>query len=293
MKITFSTQIALFFSGIFLLSCNGNSDSAEQKKDTPVVVNRDTVLASWNFMRGDSAVPNTVIILEGFIGNPGDKIVQNGSYISLPVYERSNQQSGYAWLVQFKVGDMPNQMRSLPEQFTPNDIQIKCENGGLATIGSKIKITAFDENQDGKLIWKARVVEFIDFIRSDEKLDSAQKLTSAMLLDSTQNEVYSYIEGKLELPLLILPYTSAIKLNLIESSVAEIKEVEVPLGTGPSTMNDLPDNFTEKDLVVRDRDGNPIPYKSKIRIYGNWVRFDYSSSVPGKFYFEEIEVVAG
>ncbi|MBK9191514.1 MAG: hypothetical protein IPM77_08340 [Crocinitomicaceae bacterium] len=288
--MSFQVLVVLFFSGIFLQSCNGNSDSAEQKKDTTVVVNRDTVLASWNFMRGGSAVPNTVIILEGFIGNPGDKIVQNGSYITLPVYERSKQQSGYAWLVQFKVGDMPNQMRSLPEQFTPNDIQIKCDNGGLATIGSRIKITAFDENQDGQTIWKARVIEYIDFISSDEKTDSAQNLTSEILFDSTQKEVYSFVEGKLELPLLILPYTSAIKLNLTESSVAEIKEVEVPLGTGPSSMNDLPDNFTEKNLVIRDRNGNLIPYKSKVRIYGNWVRFDYSSSFPGKFYLEEIEL---
>lgn len=291
MKFSFPFSVLLFCSAVLVQSCNGSAEKTEQKNDSTVAIIRDTVFASWNFMRCDSAQPNTVIVLEGFVGNPGDKIVQNGSYISMPVYERSKQQSGNAWLVQFKVGDMPNQMRSLPDQFTHTDIQIKCENGGLATVGSRIKITAYDEVEDGKTIWKARIVECADFIAQDEKLDSAQKLTSEIIFDSTKKEVYSYVEGKLELPLLILPYTNAIKLDLTGSSVPEIKNMEVPLGTVASTMNDLPDNFTDKDLVIRDKHGNAIPYKSKVRIYGNWVRFDYSSSFPGEFVLEEIEVI--
>lgn len=52
-------------------------------------------------------------------------------------------------------------------------------------------------------------------------------------------------------------------------------------------MNDLPEDFTEKDFVVRDFKGEAIT-GSNVRIYGTWHRSEFSNS--GLFYLEEIAV---
>lgn len=109
--------------------------------------------------------------------------------------------------------------------------------------------------------------------------------------DSTVQERYVYLEGIIELPEYILPYTTEIKLALKNSSVENMETIDIRLGEGPGTMNDLPDDYTESDLIIRDFKGEEIPYGSRVRIYGIWERNTYASSVSGRFYAEEIVVI--
>jgi len=280
----------LSLSSVFFVSCSGNSET-DINIDSTQVTQRDTVYGTWDLLRSDSIPENTMLMIVGFIGSPGDQITQSGSYITMPFFGRRNQRSGYCMNIQFRAGNLPNQMQELPDQFTKDDIKILCETGDTARIGSFVRITAFDEMVNGTRTWKVNLIEQGDFIFYKHAFEKAQQLTSKIIADSTINEMYCFVDGELEIPEIIFAYTNEITLDLKNSSVSEIISVEIPLGDGPSSMNDLPDNYTDADLILRDYEGQKIPYGSKVRLYGTWKRNSFDSTFPGKFYLEEIEVI--
>jgi hypothetical protein len=286
---------AIFGSFIMLSSCSGssseealnNGDSTNQK------VQIDPIEVSWNDLEKDSIHAETQIIFEGYIGDPGTLVDQTDGKIRIPVYERRNQKAGFELNLYIPIGTQKNQMKELPAEFLPSDIQITADDNSVLTIGSRVRITATKSETYSPGFVTANVIkietvtdEFDATIFSD-----AVPLTAEMMNDTALQNVYCYVDGKLDIPSIVFSYTNEISLDLKNSSVKDISSISIRLGEGPSSMNDLPDNYTSNDLILRDYLSKTINYKSTVRLYGVWERYTFATSTPGAFYLEEIEKI--
>ena len=82
-------------------------------------------------------------------------------------------------------------------------------------------------------------------------------------------------------------------LKIKTSTNKDFETVDVQLGPGPSSMDELPSSYTSKDSKVRDHKGNLIGAGKKVRVYGTWERYSFVSStgLGGQFKTEEIVVL--
>lgn len=284
-----------FLASFFLFSCGGSSaDETGTIEDT--VATEEAVVVpvevTWNDLETDAVEPETVIIFEGYIGDLGSYIDQSNGQIRIPLYERRNQGAGFKMNLYIPIGTSPNCIKELPAQFTPSDYQIVCDDEKIVSLGDKVRITATKSEtySEGFITADVIKIEAIESTFDPTILASAVALTTAMVNDTTVLKSYSYIDAKLEIPSIVFSYTNDISLDLKGSSVKDVTSVSVRLGDGPSSMNDLPDNYTNKDLIVRDYNGDQIKYGTTLRLYGTWERYSFESTSQGKFYLEEIEV---
>lgn len=282
-------------ASVFVLgSCGGSAteeivmsaDSTDQESAlAPVEV-------TWAQLEADSVQAETQIIFEGYIGDIGTMIDQSNGRITVPIYERRHQKGGFELNLYIPIGNGKNQMKELPAEFLPTDVQIYADDNSVLTIGSRIRVTATKSETYSPGYISAEVLK-MESLSSD--FDSAVfadavMLTSEMIADTAIQNSYCFIDGKLDIPTLVFSYTNDILLDIVNSSVKDITTVSVRLGDGPSSMNDLPDNYTSSDLIIRDYLGSVIKYKSNLRLYGVWERYTFETSTPGTFYLEEIEV---
>jgi hypothetical protein len=293
MKQTFF--FAVFLSTIFsLVSCSGSSseDALITEDSTDQKIQVDPVEVSWQELQKDSIEPETAIIFEGYIGDPGSLVDQSNGGIVVPVYERRNQKAGFELNLFIPLGTGKNQIKELPAEFLPTDLQIFADDNSVLTIGSKIRVTATKSETILAGYVCADVIKIESPIGDFDPVvfANAVMLTAEMMNDTALHHVYCYVDGKLDIPSIVFAYTNEISLDLKNSSVKDITTMPIRLGEGPSTMNDFPDNYTSADLILRDYLGKEIKYKSTVRLYGVWERYTYESSTPGTFYLEEIEV---
>jgi hypothetical protein len=294
MRFNFASLFILFVS-LFLVSCKGSSSGDNIDSDDSTKSNQETIEpleVSWMQLEADSVKAETLIVFEGYIGDIGMFVEQISGKMRIPIYERRNQKAGFKVHLYLPVGTGKNQMKELPAEFLPTDVQIFAEDNSILTKGSRVRITAIKSETVSPGFISADVVK-IESLNDDfdsEIFASAIPLTSAMMKDTSLQNVYCYIDGKVDIPSIVFSYTNEIALDLKNSTLKDISTISVPLGEGPSTMNDFPDNYTTADLILRDYLGKEVKYKSVVRLYGVWERYTFESSTPGNFYLEEIAV---
>lgn len=111
----------LYFSTIvvfIICSCNGNSsdqNSNEGSVDDSIKV--DTLNISWDDLKSDTAQVGDVICIRGYIGNPGNYINITNGKMTVPIFERRNQQAGFRIQLSIPTGTEPNHVHDLPEEF--------------------------------------------------------------------------------------------------------------------------------------------------------------------------------
>jgi hypothetical protein len=279
----------------YLISCSGSSSDESLIADDSTVqkIQVDPIEVSWNDLEKDSIAPETEIIFEGYIGDPGTLIDQSNGGIVVPVYERRNQKAGFELNLFIPLGTGKNQIKELPAEFLPTDLQIFADDNSVLTIGSKIRVTATKSETVLAGYVCADVIKIEPLTSDFDRVvfTDAVMLTTEMMNDTALHHAYCYIDGKLDIPSIVFAYTNEISLDLKNSSVKDITTMAIRLGEGPSTMNDFPDNYTSADLILRDYLGKEIKYKSTVRLYGVWERYTFASTSPGTFYLEEIEII--
>jgi hypothetical protein len=78
------------------------------------------------------------IALQGYLHFP-DSFTGNQSVV-LRMYE-SNDYSGKPIGVQIEFGTQPNQLQTVPDQFTENDLKVHLASGQVAQFGTKVKVS--------------------------------------------------------------------------------------------------------------------------------------------------------
>jgi hypothetical protein len=293
MKLNFFFAVFLSIP-FFLLSCNGSSseDIVIGEDSTAQELTVNPIEVTWQQLESDSIKAETQIIFEGYIGDPGTIVNQTDGKIRIPIYERRNQKGGFELNLFIPIGTQKNQIKELPAEFLPSDIQITADDNAVLTIGSRVRIIATKSETYSPGFVTANVIK-IEAMTDEFDATifiNAIPLTSEMMKDTALQNVYCYVDGKLDIPSIVFSYTNEISLDLKNSTVKDISTMAIRLGEGPSTMNDFPDNYTSADLILRDYMGKEIKYKSTVRLYGVWERYTFESSTPGTFYLEEIEL---
>lgn len=280
---------------VFLFfSCKGDTQQEINTNDENIetVEEPDPVAITWADLEKDELSTETVFIIEGYLGDIGTYVDQSGGEISIPLFERRNQAAGFKLYLYVPIGNGPNNIKELPEEFLPTDVQLFCNDKTIVTVGSKVRITASktETYTPGFISANCIKIELVDESFDAGVLTSAVALSQEMMNDTALARVYCYVDGKFDIPSIVFSYSNEISLDLKNSSVKDIATVPVRLGDGPSSMNDLPDNYTNKDLIIRDYNGETIKYGAGVRLYGTWERYSFATTTPGKFYLEEIEV---
>lgn len=286
-------KIAPFLLSFILFSCGGNSETADLNVDTTSSEEiKPAVELTWDEILTDSNEVGTDLIIEGYLGDIGTYVDMTYGSMTLHLFERRNQKAGNQINLSVDIGSTPNRVKELPEKFTPEDFQVVCDDSSIVTTGAKLRIHAIKSESYSETIYlNVYKIEKVEDDFNAEIFTEAVKLTDEMMADTSLKNVYCFIEGKLDIPMIIFSYTTSMMLDLKNASVKDISMMDVRIGNGPSTMDELPDNYREKDLTVRDYTGEVIKYGSKLRFYGTWERYDFETTTPGLFYLEEIEVI--
>ncbi len=234
---------------------------------------------------------NEKLVFEGYIGEVPTTVSMTGGEMSVRIFKNRHQTVGSYVNLDLPLGTGANQVKSLPAQYKQSDLHVFADDKTQLGVGDKIKITATNFysstnyfSLDGVKIEKLEA----DFDKTI--FDDAVALTSDIINDTAVKEVYGYMDGVLSIPRVFYSMDNYIALSFKTATNKEFDKVDVRVGSGPSSMNELPSNYGPKDLIVRNYEGSEIKSLKKVRIYGTWKRYGFvtSSALGGQFKAEEI-----
>jgi hypothetical protein len=87
---------------------------------------------------------NETLIFEGYIGQLPSTVSMSGGKMNIKIYERRNQTLGNYVNLGLAIGKGKNEVESLPEKYTPEDLHVFADDKTQLGIGDKIRITATD-----------------------------------------------------------------------------------------------------------------------------------------------------
>lgn len=288
----------LFIAFIFVaVSCKGDNDGEDvwnEDTDTSQIAEVDNTIhpVSWDDILNHSIDYEKTIVIEGYLGRIGSMVYESNGSMVVDIFPKRNQEMGERISFSMPIGTEKNHVHELEEDYLPEDFKLTTAEADTIQAGAKVKVQlrlAEVFGDEAEYYYEfISITKLEDAPKVDESLFSnAVELTDAIISDTTKTEVYGYMDGIFELPMMIFENAGKLRISFINKTNEEVKSVAIPIGDGPSTMNDLPEDFTEKDFVVRDFKGEAIT-GSNVRIYGTWHRSEFSNS--GLFYLEEIAV---
>lgn len=292
-------SILAIAAGVTLVSCGGGEreNNFEKLKDLLDRESKKEVdlkpieLSIQDVFKGDFEREQT-LVFEGYIGSVPSTISMSGGTMDIRIFSRRNQTNGDYINLDVKMGTDANNVKALPEKYKQEDLIVFADDKTQLGVGDKIKITATGYySSTGYYSMDAVKIESIKTSEFDKSIfDNAVALTSAMVHDTSKHEVYGYMDGVLSIPSVFYSMYGDIALNFKTNTNPDFEKVDIRVGSGPSTMNELPASYTSKDLILRDADGQTIKAGSKVRVYGTWERYSFVSStgLGGTFKVEEI-----
>lgn len=296
-----TTSYLLITSAILFASCGGEKkeslfnkmldkgiqESKNKVSSTPKNVHITDIYTS-DFDRKET------LVFEGYIGQLPSTVSMSGGKMSIKIYERRNQTIGDYVSLSLSLGTGKNEVESLPEKYQPEDLHVYSDDKTKLGIGDKIKITATNiYTSTNYYSLDGVVIEKIEEDGVDKSFENAVPLTSDLIHDTSVQEVYGYMDGVLSIPSVFYTMNDFLGLKFKTSTNKDFDNVDVHLGDGPSSMDELPSSYTSKDLKVRDLNGELIGAGKKVRVYGTWQRYSFvsSSGLGGQFKSEEIVVL--
>ena len=234
------------------------------------------------------------LVFEGYIGEVPTTVSMTGGKMSVRIFARRNQSVGSYVNVDLPIGRDPNQVKSLPAKYTQSDLHITADDRTQLGVGDKIKITANDfYSSTNYCSLKGLKIEKVEDVFDDAVFKDAVALTNDLVNDTAVKEVYGYMDGVLSIPRVFYTMDNFLALSFDNATNKEFEKVDVRIGSGPSSMNALPSNYTPKDLVIRDFKGDEVKGLKQVRVYGTWKRYSFvtSSGPGGQYKVEEIVVL--
>lgn len=281
-----------------LTGCKGESETEEDlldysyEEDTEEV-DETPVEANWESIVKKEYKEDQKLIIEGYIAPLPSTVYMSDNSFDISIYPRRFQNGGFEVSVGLPIGKSANHVYNLPENYTPADFKVVTDKEGIVTAGDKVRIeaTVFYIHDDSYSLEDATITKLEDNFDAAVFAD-AVPLTSEIINEEDKKSVYCYMEGTLSLPTFIYSLDGDISLDFKNQTNEEIKSVDFRVSDGPSSMNDIPDNYAADDLVIRDWEGNEVKPGTTVRVYGVWERYSSESStgLGGSFKVEEVEV---
>ena len=237
---------------------------------------------------------NETLEFEGYIGEVPSTVSMTGGKMSIRIFKHRHQTVGSFVSVDLPIGRDPNHVKSLPAKYQQSDLHVFADDRTQLGVGDKVKITANDfYSSTNYFSLNGLKIEKVDDVFDESIFKDAVALTSDLVNDTAVKEIYGYMDGVLSIPRVFYSMDNYISLSFSSSTNTDFDKVDIRVGSGPSSMNTLPSNYSPKDLVVRDFMGTEVKAQKKVRVYGTWKRYTFvtSSGPGGQYKVEEIVVL--
>jgi hypothetical protein len=211
------------------------------------------------------------VTIEGYIG-VGSSIYETESATNIQLWERPGQHKGNYMSVGINLGTGNNEMKRLPDDYRPSDLELKDDKGAEVHYGDKIRITGiyskpYTEGDFGSL--DIQSFEKVDATPLDYSTLGATKVTTDTNNHASLEDKLVVAEGYLEIPSMVY-ITETVYFDLYETKNAdEYITVDIMIGNGPNMVEDLPDNYGQDDIKIHDHK-DMVVGKKKVRVYGVW-----------------------
>jgi len=279
-----------------LFSCGGEEQSSAENSDAnpseeSVEESVELLDASWQDLSGGELMPEQKVVFEGYVGQLGTSIADNGGEYSINIYQRRNQIEGFYLATNLTIGSENNQMSALPEEYENSDLQIKTDDGSIVNVGDYIKIEgSYGEsaNYNYKFITGVSKIEKLASPNPENNFEEAVELTDEVCDDNdpANESIYTYMDVDLKSQSMGSFSNRHYTIIIEQENNSYIDEAKLLSGDGNS-MTTLPDPYIEgKPFTLRDVNGEEFDSSNKVRLYGTFVH--QSGSRKGVFYAEEI-----
>jgi hypothetical protein len=237
---------------------------ATEERTTPCtnVVDITGESATWEQTHTDSLDGKTITI-EGYPDLPFLMMLENGR-ASVHLTPRMNQGSGGMVTLLVEEGTCENMMQPLPSDYSQDDMIFMDNAGEEIVYGQSMRITGKAEIKDGKYNIVVEKIEKTTASFDYEKESARLTNTSAEKLDGQ----LVYAEGVLSTP----DEQGGMRMEMFleDESLPFIVNCNIRYGALNNQANELEENYSDEDIVIRDRGGKKVLPGSKVRVYGVW-----------------------
>lgn len=256
-----------------LFACGGNNTQLpEPKLKTETSTEKELPLKKLSF---EEAMADTIskehpVEIEGYIQLPTLSTIGEEEQ-SVSFFGRKNQTNGYSIYTKMPVGSGKNSMKKLPLEYDKSDVKITGNKGETLGLNQRVKLTgkmyymkSYTKGEPGTTYFTVEKIESVTNKEFDYSSWKTVKTFSEISKDENRHNEY-YIEGTVEVPMFVLTgWEMAIDLK----KGGETVTIKIMTGTENNQMEDLKENWTKKDIKIRNFEGKMIKPGQKVRVYG-------------------------
>ncbi len=282
-KLVYTAAVLAFAT---LASCGGNSENKVSSNDpnrplSPYEIEqkmKDSLAKlppariSFEQAIADTLELNHNVIIEGYFQLPQLSSTSDRGQ-SMNFYGRRNQSHGHDIYCTVPTGNGKNRMKSLPDNYKISDVVITDKNGKTFSINERVKITGsmyaskdYSDPKKHTTYLQVTEIEKIDEAALDYSGFAWPELTEEASKKEENYDKEYYLEGKLSAPMFVLT-GSEMTIDLTNTKGVKFT-VKLVRGSGNSQMEDLPEDWSQSDVKIRNNKGELISLKKNVRVYG-------------------------
>lgn len=258
---------------LLLFSCGGNETKLpESPLETEVATEKELPLKKMTFEEAmaDTLSTEHPVEIEGYIQLPTLSTIGDKEQ-SVSLFGRKNQTNGLAIYTKMPVGSGKNSMKKLPLEYDKSDVKITGNKGETLGLNQRVKLTgkmyymkSYTKGEPGTTYFTVEKIDEVDDKEFDYSAWKTVKSISEISKDENHHNEY-YIEGTVEVPMFVLTgWEMAIDLK----KGGETVTIKIMTGKENNQMEDLKENWTKKDIKIRNFEGKMIKPGQKVRVYG-------------------------
>ena len=299
MKIIVNTVLTLAIA-LQLGACgnnrNSNNTPAPQPKDTsavkvriePEVTSETPTTLTWPEIKGMHN--NELVTVEGYLRLPNFMYI-GSKKLEIDLFERPNQKAGYRLICSIPTGSIDNTSNALGKQYTAADFKINTYNGEtIRGEGAYVRLTGrLDVFNSGH----GTLTEVTKIEKADRKNIPYEKLNVPEFKAENSEKLDGklvYVEGRLDPGTYLSTYNNAYSFIIegLKMDKGDVLIAFINIGRRNSEVQDIPESFSAKDIIIRDGAGNIFPIDKKVKVYGTYSKSSIGNG--GSLYVEHIVV---
>lgn len=262
-----------------MMACGGNSNDALQDKLNDALSENSTLkdpldepakTMSFEDALADTTATEHHVSIEGYIqlptlSNIGDKEQ------SVNLYGRKNQTNGQYIYTNMPVGNGKNQMKKLPLEYDKKDVIIHGAKNETIGLNQRVKMTGLlytikSSSPDSPGTVYFTVSSITPVAEKDFDYSSWKTISNFDDIAKTENNHKEFfLEGTVDVPMFVL---TGWEMGLDLKKGAKQVSIKILTGEGPNQMENLKDNWTKKDIKIRNYKGELVKPGQKVKVYG-------------------------
>lgn len=239
----------------------------------------------------DTSVNKKRVIVEGYLRLP-NSMYMSGTSIQVDLYERPNQTAGNKIVCELPIGITENKAIKLREKYRTEDFKLISDDGEeFRGEGAYVRLTgtiSIYENGYG-ILHDITDIERLPAVPANYNNKDIPELDLEHPAKYDKKLVYAV--GELDPGLYLNTYNNMYCFTLKGPEKADSSYLfaYIIIGHGSNQMKPVPENYSNKDIDIRDASGGVFPIHKKVKVFGTFLKspFDKHS---GSLFVEHIFV---